>query len=128
MSRSGYDDDCDNLGLYRGQVASATRGKRGQAFFKELAEEMDKMPDKVLIADELIDSYGQCCTMGVVCKSRGLDASKIDYDESWHVGRAVGIAEQLASEIAFMNDEWSPGELPQQRWIRMRKWVNEQIV
>ncbi len=38
MSRSGYTDDCDEseLNLYRGSVMRATRGKRGQEFFKAL--------------------------------------------------------------------------------------------
>jgi len=38
MSRSGYSDDCEGseLAMWRGQVASAKRGKRGQRFFREL--------------------------------------------------------------------------------------------
>lgn len=40
MSRHGYSDDCHDdilsFGQWRGQVASAIRGKRGQAFLKEL--------------------------------------------------------------------------------------------
>ncbi len=33
---------------------------------------MDAMPEKVLIKDELIDEDGNCCTIGVVCKLRGV--------------------------------------------------------
>lgn len=154
MSRSGYCDDIDDplqLGRWRAQVASAIRGKRGQAFLRELAAAMDAMPEKVLIADALIDEDGDCCTIGVVCKARGIEASKIDYEEPEEVGAAVGIARQMAAEIEYLNDEvgdrfeqvavpkpadkpWHPGwewrrvaETPEERWVRMRKWVESQI-
>lgn len=142
MSRSGYVDDIDDdlaAGRWRAQVKSATRGKRGQAFLKELAAAMDAMPVKELIADELIDDEGQCCTIGVVCKARGVDVSKIDYEDPEQVGNAVNIARPLAAEIEYENDEyqqWSrdadgkwiqDGETPAARWTRMRKFVESQI-
>jgi len=66
--------------------------------------------------------------MGAVCLSRSLDAGAIYYDDPWFVGKAMGIAECLAAEIAFMNDEWgSSAETAELRWDRMRKWVSEQI-
>jgi hypothetical protein len=37
MSRSGYSDDNDDVALWRGRVASATRGKRGQAVARRLS-------------------------------------------------------------------------------------------
>lgn len=48
MSRAGYSDDFEGgeLNVWRGAVKSAIRGKRGQAFLKELAAAMDAMPDK----------------------------------------------------------------------------------
>ena len=130
MSRSGYTDDLDPLALgrYRAQVASAIRGKRGQAFLRELADAMDAMPEKVLIANELIDAEGDCCAIGVVCKARGLDVSGIDYEEPDDVGNLVGIARQLAAEIEFENDEGSWAiESPARRWRRMREWVESQL-
>lgn len=83
MSRSGYtDDDCDNtLNLYRGTVQRAIRGKRGQAFLRELAAAMDSMPVKELIANELVAPNGQVCAIGAVCQARGLDVSKLDYND-----------------------------------------------
>ena len=130
MSRSGYCDDVEDvlqLGRWRAQVKSSIRGKRGQSFLQELAREMDAMPEKALIAGSLIDSEGSCCTIGVVCKSRGIDVSKIDVEEPHQVGEAVGIAYQLAAEIEWLNDEWSANESPEGRWARMRKWVENQI-
>lgn len=130
MSRSGYIDDYDYeyAGLYRGTVARATKGKRGQAFFRELAEAMDAMPERVLIAGELVNEYGDCCPIGAVCLKRGVDTSGIDYEAPEQVAAAVGIAQCLAAEIEYMNDEWLPRESPEQRWKRMREWVGKQIV
>lgn len=127
MSRSGYVDDCENIELYRATVSRAIKGKRGQAFLRELAREMDAMPEKILIAEELIDSDGCCCTIGVVCKARGIDVGNLDYEVPEYVGEAVGIARCLAAEIAYMNDEWAPIETPEQRWTRMRKWVSDNL-
>lgn len=131
MSRSGYVDDLDQqtLNLYRGTVARSIRGKRGQAFLRELADAMDAMPEKVLIAEELINAEGDCCTIGVLCKSRGLDVGKIDYSDPESVGDAVGIARCLAAEIEFENDGdfWFSNETPEQRWERMRRWVDRNL-
>lgn len=56
MSRAGYSDDIDDpleLGHWRAQVASATRGKRGQKLLRDLLVALDAMPEKRLIAEEL---------------------------------------------------------------------------
>jgi hypothetical protein len=143
MSRSGYVDDGDldplELGRWRAQVASSIRGKRGQQFLRELADAMDAMPVKELIASALINSEGACCTIGVVCKSRGLDVSNVDVTDPESVGNVVGISRQLAAEIEYLNDEcpdfrkdpetgeWKWDETPAERWARMRKWVNGKI-
>jgi hypothetical protein len=127
MSRSGYSDDCEYLELYRWNVDRTIRGKVGQAFLKELAAAMDAMPVKELIAHELVAESGACCAIGSVCKARGIDTSDIFADCPDSVGKAVGISRLLAAEIEFMNDEWSPGESPEERWGRMRKWVAQHI-
>ena len=130
MSRSGYSDELDPLefGRWRAQVRSATKGKRGQAFLRELALEMDAMPEKVLITGELIDApSGLCCTIGVVCKARRLDVQTLDYSAPADVGDLVGIAKQLAAEIEYENDEGGYSETPAERWQRMREWVGKQL-
>lgn len=128
MSRSGYSDDCENLNLYRGTVERAFNGKRGQAFLKELAKSMDEMPEKRLIAGELINEQKQVCAIGVVCKARGLDVSTVDFYDADQVGQLVGIARSMAAEIEFENDEGHSTETPEQRWARMRKWVDDSIL
>ena len=134
MNRSGYDDDeCEDpleRGCWRAQVASAIRGKRGQAFLRELAAAMDAMPEKELFAGELIGPGGGCCTLGVVCKSRGLDVTGWNVEDAERIARNLGIAEQLVREIENENDDAVWGyhrDMPQQRWQRMRDWVESKI-
>lgn len=128
MSRSGYSDDCEYLELYRATVKRSIKGKRGQAFLSELAAALDAMPEKALIRNELINEHGEVCAIGAVCKARSMDVSRIHEDEPEDVARAVGIAQSMAAEIAFENDE-SRGlnELPHERWQRMRKWVADNL-
>jgi hypothetical protein len=132
MSRSGYSEECENLELYRGAVNQAIHGKRGQAFLREMAAAMDAMPEKKLIESELINPFtGGVCAIGSVFKARGTDVSKIDAEEPDEVAKAAGIARCMAAEIAFVNDEegryYSRNETPEQRWFRVRQWVEDQI-
>lgn len=133
MNRSGYSDDEDDqlaYGRWRAQVASAIRGKRGQAFLRELAAAMDAMPEKELFAGELIGPGGGCCTLGVVCQSRGIDVTGWNLDDAGRIARELGIAEQLVREIENLNDDaaWHyDDDTPERRWQRMRAWVESKI-
>ena len=91
MSRSGYDDDYDNtwgLICWRGAVASAFRGSRGQAFLREMLQALDNLPDKKLIAKELIQE-GAVCALGAVGKARGVDMTSIDPEDRSSVSRSL---------------------------------------
>jgi hypothetical protein len=143
MSRSGYIDDMDDqlqFGRWRGVVASTIRGRRGQAFLKEMLAALDAMPEKKLIAHEL-ETEGAVCAIGAVGVSRGTDMSKLDPEEPEGVAAAFGISTPLAQEIVYMNDEawyWSEDErgvlrkgedgkfiklTPEERFTKMREWV-----
>lgn len=128
MSRSQYCDDSDNWQLikWRGMVCSATRGRRGQQFLKDLLAALDAMPDKSLIANEL-EEDGGVCAIGSLGKARGVDMSKLDPEEPEAVAAAFDIATCLAQEVVYMNDEVNWHETPGQRWERMRAWVVKQI-
>ncbi|TDV54430.1 hypothetical protein EC919_104166 [Pseudomonas graminis] len=141
MSRSGYSDDCENWSLicWRGAVMSALKGKRGQAFLLELRDAMDAMPAKRLTKDTL-ESDGEFCTLGVIGAKRGLDMSSLDAHCRESVSKAFGIAEAMAAEIVFENDERDGDyelqadgnykfirDTPEARWQRMRKWVDGHI-
>lgn len=131
MSRSGYSDSLDNWDLirWRGAVASAMRGKRGQAFLREMLAALDALPEKKLIAHELQNEAGEVCAIGSVGRARGMDMKGIDVDEPACVGSAFGIPRALAAEIEWENDEatWRGRETPEERFGRVRQWVAAQI-
>lgn len=126
MSRSGYiDDGDDNWSLirWRGAVASSIRGKRGQAFLRELIEALDALSEKRLIARELQEGC-EVCAIGSVGLKRGVDMSALD-PECWEeIADTFDIPQALVREIEFENDEgaiWN--DTPEKRWQRMRDWA-----
>lgn len=143
MSRSGYTEDyCDDqwaMIRYRGMVASATRGKRGQALFRDILIGMNGMTVKQLIAHELEVADGAVCAIGAAGKLRGVDMTGLDPEDADSVAGTFNISDCLAREIVWMNDEssevreWDEGkrrwraETPEERFNRMRKWVRSQI-
>lgn len=132
MSRSGYSDDYDQEGwevaMWRGAVNSAIKGKRGQALLSDMAKALDAMPVKRLIAHELVSGDGEVCALGAVAKHKCLKVENLDPEDSEQVASLFNIADALAREIAYENDEgfWEI-ETPEQRWQRMRKWVDENL-
>lgn len=129
MSRSGYSDDCDDWALirWRGAVASALHGKRGQAFLKEMIISLDNLPEKHLIKDELHEN-GEVCAIGSVGLRRNIDMTNIDPYDRETIAGTFGIAPAMAAEIMCINDDSWTAETPEQRWARVRKWVENHIV
>lgn len=133
MSRSGYVevdemDDHRQMAMWRDQVASAIRGKRGQRLLRDLLSALDAMPQKRLIAYDLVSDDGEVCALGALGKARGMDLSGIEPEDPTEVATAFDIAEQLAREIVWWNDDagsWS--DTPEKRWTRVRAWVAEQV-
>ena len=132
MSRSGYSEDYDelfpNAGMfYARNVERAMEGKRGQKFLRELIQALDAMPVKRLIAEDLVRD-GEVCAIGALGLSRGVDMSDLDPEHADRVADRFGIAECLAREVTFQNDEhgdfWHHDtESPEARWQRMRNWA-----
>lgn len=120
MSRSGYSDDYEYAELYRGAVHRATTGYRGQHLLRKLRDALDAMPVKRLITDAIKDDRGDVCALGA------LDSTAPLYDAE-DLAEHFGIARALAAEIVYINDEWYGIETPEQRWTRMRAWVESQI-
>ena len=136
MSRHGYSDDIEDqwqLIRWRGAVSSAIRGKRGQAFLKEMLVALDALPEKKLVAGELVTSKGEVCAIGSVMVKRGIDATDIDPEDYESIACSVDVAEALVQEIEYINDEaWIPGLYPnpmtdEKRWEAVRRWVAKQI-
>lgn len=130
MSRSGYsnggDDDEWSLIRWRGQVASATRGKRGQAMLRDLLAALEAMSQKRLIAHDLI-ANGEVCAIGSLGLARGVEMEGLDVENYRSIAQTFDVAAPLVQEIEWMNDEGTWQETPEQRWSRMRDWVASQI-
>ena len=129
-NRSGYEDGDDMWAMirYRGAVASAIRGRRGQEFLAELVETLDAMPTKTLIRDSF-SCDGGVCALGSVYAARGVSPPVIDDYEHLDplpedAALDLGIAPALAAEIMYMNDERGPPmETAEARWQRVRRWL-----
>jgi len=110
MSRHGYheDGDCDTWASIRwsGAVKSALRGKRGQALLRRLRKALDAMPDKRLIAEDIVTQDGSCCALGAIALAEGLDVEELDPEDAPSVARVFNVAESLAREIVYVNDEY----------------------
>lgn len=128
MSRSGYSDDCERWDLicWRGTVASAIRGQRGQAFLQEMRVALDRLPEPKLITEEL-EQDGAVCALGAVGKLRGVDMGDLDPDDRETVAARFGIPHTLACEIFYENDEGGYRETPEGRFLRMREWCDRHI-
>lgn len=149
MSRSGLSecDGEDQWGFirYRGQVASAIRGKRGQAFLKELRAALLTMPKKELLKAGF-SRGGEVCALGSVALRRklkagvGMETALKQVEEEFPKGDDAyscagdvcdkfGIAQALAAEIMWENDsEYGSDRSPKGRWKAMYRWVREHIV
>lgn len=144
MSRSGYSEDLDEWALirWRGAVASAIRGKRGQAFLKELEAALLDLPEKKLCSYDFANSEsGEVCALGAVAIKRELDKGKdrasalADLAELFPEGSEaeaacgeLGIAGALAKEITYLNDEDWKYSTPEGRYEGMLAWVRSEIV
>ncbi len=132
MGRSGYTEDWgwDQWGMirYRGAVKAAFRGKRGQSFLLEMLAALDALPEKKLVAHDLETDDGCVCALGAVGKSRGGELNKLDPDDIETVAFKFGIADAMAKEIVYVNDEMGRhGETPENRFDRIRSWVVKEI-
>jgi hypothetical protein len=135
MSRSGYSEDYDlgdnSIWLYMGAVRSALRGKRGQAFLRELRDTLEAMPDKRLIAGNLQAPDGAVCAIGAVGRARGVNMDVLDPEDAVDIADTFGIAPALAREIAFENDDdfyLARDETDERRYVRVLNWVRSQII
>lgn len=127
--RSGYSEtDGWELIRWRGAVASAIRGKRGQAFLQEMLTALDALPEKRLIAREL-EQDGEVCALGSVGRARGMDMSAIDPEDYDDVAAQFGIAQAMAREIESINDDdfSYQNTTPEQRFTNVRKWIVGQL-
>lgn len=156
MSRNSCTDEWDGddvlaYGRQRGAISSAIRGRRGQAFLRELLAALDAMPVKELVEQEL-DADGRYCALGAVGKARGTDLAALNPENQEQVADVMGIARALAGEITWVNDMHTPTDMwldfdgpperwrsppgdfvpdpeaPAKRWQTVREWVVSQLL
>jgi hypothetical protein len=97
------------------------------------------MPEKRLIEGELEGEDGAHCALGVLGAARGHDLGEVDTTDWTALGEMFNIAEQLAQEVMYTNDEagdfqWDQALrrrrrtcTPEERWAEVRGWVAYQI-
>jgi hypothetical protein len=129
MSRHGYTEDCWDFDqwhqiCWRGAVAASIRGKRGQRLLLDVVRALDAMPEKRLIAGEMVRADGAVCALGAVARHRGIlsTAAAVDPEDSSTVAGTFDVAEPLAREITYINDEHGATNDPEKRWRQMREW------
>ena len=134
MGRHGYQEDIGDWASirWRGMVASSIRGRRGQAFLRELAKALDAMPEKRLVAEDLKNEEGDVCTLGAALAAKGLDPAEYDPEDHEGLAQIFDIAPCLVQEVEYENDDsWLRKEdypdgldEDERRWHRMRRWVD----
>ena len=139
MSRSGYNEGGDQENWdyirWRGAVTSAIRGKKGQAFLREMREALDAIPIKELAAEVLVEDKvavdgesPKACALGVIALKRKLDVSRIDIDFWEGIHHSFNISNALAREIIWINDEAYYPKNDAERWRAVRWWVEANII
>lgn len=139
MSRHGfvsnYDSEPFDYCRWRGSVTRALKGKRGQAFLREMLVAMDALPEKKLVRQNLIKpSYLEhegevlVCALGSVGLKRGLNMEGIDPEDYNTVASKFDIAESMSREIVYINDDGAyEKETEEQRFLRVRNWIVSNI-
>lgn len=128
--RSGYVDHLDqqDLAMWRGRVASAIRGKRGQSLLRDCLTALDAMPVKALTSEELKTTNGDVCLLGAVGDWRNAHVEEIGPEEHDLLGHRLNVAACLIKEIEHINDEAGRrDETPEDRFARVRRWVVDNI-
>lgn len=128
MSRHDYCDDVDqrDLAMWRGRIASAIRGKRGQKLLADLRDALDALPQKRLVHGQLQTPDGDYCAIGCVGAKRGHDFSTFDPEDcNEALAGKLDVAECLVREIEYENDDFNGSD--ESRWEYMRRWAERHI-
>lgn len=144
MSRSGYSYDLDQWDLirWRGAVASAIRGKRGQALLKELEAALLVLPEKKLCKYDFANpDTGEVCALGEVALKQRLDKGMAltealkeiqekypEGEEAEVIAAEMNVADALVKEITYINDDDYENSTPEKRYEVILAWVRENIV
>jgi len=146
VGRAGYiEADGDNdlqIAGWRANVRRMMQGRQGQRFLWELYLSLEALPRKELITGGLIDKDGDCCALGAVAVSRGIeipDDLKVRLDENGEpedddgydfydlVTPLLKIKEMMAREVMYQNDECDTWHWPDGSICRSIPWAKRDI-
>ena len=141
MSRSGYSEDCETIQLYRANVERSIQGKRGQALLRELKDALLALPEKKLCSEFFANTQtGEVCALGAVALHRKIksgmsvveaikeiDAKYPEGEDARSAAKEFNIAECLAAEITFVNDEMWNYKDDESRYDGVLKWVLDNL-
>jgi hypothetical protein len=68
------------------------------------------------------------CALGAVGQARGIDMTEIDPEDYQMVADKFGIPYSMACEIMYENDETFWQHSPEERWRRMRRWAERELI
>lgn len=147
MSRfdDDYEEDFPNqAALWRANVERAIKGKRGQAFLKELEEALLALPEKKLIEGRVCE-MGKVCAMGALALKRRMSTGeKIEdalrwlgdeapmesyaYETAAFMEKHFKVLQCLSFEVAYTNDERRQKDPTEEaRYEKVLAWVRENI-
>lgn len=126
-------------GQQAGALRAAVRGRRGQAFLRELIDALDALPSQELAAGALEDpETGCCCAFGAVARARAWGQEEIGFDpmdgDIWRpecrLAEAFDVAETLAWQVIAENealDSSNDRTWRRRRWRHVRNWAASEI-
>lgn len=136
MSRVYVDYEMEPLdqGRWDHNLHQTIRGKKGQALLRDLERALVEMPEKRLIADDLVSETGECCTVGALCAYRKSKAEGLSFRQAalalpnidtQELGEREGLSSPLAWFLVYQNDDsYEFGRLsPEDRYTQVLAWV-----
>lgn len=120
------------------KLLMSTQKLSRREFLSEVLEALDGMEKKELVTGQLFLEDGGCCAFGawILHRLGGKDAYAsfvTDYGDRYEtLAESFGVHLRFVSELYGTNDQLgSPstgaGEIPAERWARMRKWVEREL-
>lgn len=143
MSRFGYEYEDEGIpwALWDTIVSNALAGRRGQEALAELEEALLALPAPRLVQGHLA-SGGEVCAVGAYVARRRAQEARVgienviaamghdvnpDEDEPWwdtvQAGIRVGLAQPLAWQLAYLNDEQFHNSTPEGRYEGILQFV-----
>lgn len=120
--------------IYAGstKISRAIGSDRGQLFLQELLTAMDALERPRLVGMVLecnpdpVDGYCDVCALGSVGRLRGIDMLS-DERLSTDLQEMFGISLGMLFAVTDTNDSYPLEETPEQRFTRVRSWVESEI-